>query len=433
VTVVSVDLSPAQLERRVMAGVFDGVVLLALCAAYFLVPVVTLGVTLPMWGVLAAIIGYSVVPLAVFKQTIGMKLFGIELVTKSGHAVDLGNLLFRELLGRGWFPAAFLFNLVFAYVAMLMGYARFAMPGGMQAVFSLASLLALFVAVLGHLLVLGVKDRRSIADMMARSFVVPQQTQPLPDDRDELLELKTARARSIRNVVLVELVILGVGLGAPWLLTRRTESTEQRAARLLRQRLELQFKERPDSAQLARELFTAYRAAGDSESASRIWAQHEEARRAAKDKLLASRLAALDKNPGDETLLIEVLGDLEERQRFPEAKERYAKFLELHPEPEYRAGHAEWLVQNGLVDEGIAEYRAILKDTPDFEGAHKFLARALVRGGQLEEAQIEYQSEVLLDPEDDDALGALGELDAELGPLPKGVVAGLAKQLKVKK
>src|SRR5688572_25077131 len=168
---MKVDLSPAQLERRVMAGLLDGVVLVALCAAYFLVPVLTLGIVLPMWGVLAAIIGYSVVPLAVFKQTLGMRLFGIELVGREGHPVGLGDVLFRELLGRGWFPAAFLFNLVFAYVAMTMGAARFAMPGGMQALFTLASLLALFVAVMGHLLVLGMKDRRSIADMMARSWV----------------------------------------------------------------------------------------------------------------------------------------------------------------------------------------------------------------------------------------------------------------------
>src|SRR5687767_10562113 len=177
-----VDLSPAQLDRRVMAGALDGVVLLALCAAYFLVPAALLGVTLPMWGVLAAIIGYSVIPLSVFKQTAGMALFGVELVGKEGHPVALGDLLFRELIGRGWFPAAFLFNLVFAYVAMVLGYARFAMPAGLQAVFVLASGLALFVAVLGHFLVLGVKDRRSIADLMARSWVVPRQPRALPDD-----------------------------------------------------------------------------------------------------------------------------------------------------------------------------------------------------------------------------------------------------------
>ncbi len=415
-----------------MAGAFDAVVLLALCAAYFLVPVVTLGVVLPMWGVLAAIIGYSVVPLAVFKQTLGMKLFALELVAKGGHPVDLGNLLFRELLGRGWFPAAFLFNLVFAYVAMLMGYARFAMPGGMQAVFTLASLLALFVAVLGHLLVLGMKDRRSIADMMARSFVVPRQSRPLPEDRDELEELKAARGRSVRNLVVAEVLILGLGLGAPWVLTRRTESTEQRAARLLRQKVEHQFKEHPESEQLARQLIGAFRAEGDLAGADRVAETHRAARAKEDDQRLAGQLAVLDESPGDEQTLIAVLATLEERQRLPEAKERYAKFLEQHPEPEYRAGHAEWLVQNGLVDEGIAEYRALVKSAPDFEGGHKFLARALVQGGNLEEAQLEYQRELLLDPEDEDARGAMEELDAELGPLPKAKVAALAKELKVK-
>ncbi|MBL8951841.1 MAG: RDD family protein [Myxococcaceae bacterium] len=430
---MSVDLSPAQLDRRVMAGALDGVVLVALCAAYFLLPVLTLGVVLPMWGVLAAIIGYSVVPLAVFKKTIGMKMFGIELVSKSGHAVDLGNLLFRELLGRGWFPAAFLFNLVFAYVAMLMGAARFAMPAGMQALFTLASALALFVAVLGHFLVLGMKDRRSIADMMSGSWVVPQQPAPLPDDADELAERKAARARGVRNVVIAEVLILRLGLGAPWVLTRKTESTDQRAARLLRQKLEREFKDRPDSESLAGQLIASYRIAGDLEAAQRVSDEHSAARQKANEQRLEGQLRALDQNPGDEATLIAVLGELEDRDRLPEAKERYGKFLSVHPEPEYRAGFAEWLVQNGLVDEGIAEFRALVKAEPGFEGGHKFLARALVRGGQLEEAQLEYHRELVLDPSDDDAREALEELDEELGPVPKAKLTALAKELQVMK
>src|SRR5581483_3811662 len=228
---MKVDLSPAPLNTRLLAGAVDAVALVALCAAYFLVPVFTLGVVLPMWGVLAAIIGYAVVPLAVFRQTLGFKLFGLELVSKDGHAVGLGDVLFRELLGRGWFPAAFIFNLIFGYVAMLLGAARFAMPSGMQGLFFMASCLALALAVLGHLLVMTSKDRRSIADVMARSYVVPLQARAEVDDAEELAERKAASARRIRGVVVAEVLILACGLGLPWLLTRRTESTQQHTAR----------------------------------------------------------------------------------------------------------------------------------------------------------------------------------------------------------
>lgn len=427
---MKVDLSPAQLERRVLAGLLDGVVLVALCAAYFLIPVITLGIVLPMWGVLAAIIGYSVVPLSVFKQTLGMRLFSIELVGKDGHPVGLGDVLFRELLGRGWFPAAFLFNLLFGYIAMALGYARFGMPSGLQFVFFLASMAALFVAVFGHVLVLAVKDRRGIADLMSRSWVVPQQARPLPDDADDLAEAKRARARTVRNVVIAEVVILAVGLGLPWVLTRKTESTEQRAARLLKQKLEAQFKENPGSESITRELQKALWAAGENEEAARVWTQHQAKVSEAKERRLAEYLRQLDADPGNEQVLIDVLGELYERNRLDEAKARYAKFLELHSEPEYRAGHASWLGQVGFPDEGVEEYRKLVKDEPDFEGVHKFYARALVRADRLEEAQVEYQKELLLDPEDDDSREALEELDAQLGPLPKAKLQALQRELK---
>lgn len=427
---MKVDLSPPPLERRVMAGLFDGVVLLAVCAAYFLIPVLTLGVTLPMWGVLAAIIGYSVVPLAVFKQTPGMKLFDLELVAKDGHPVNIGDLLFRELLGRGWFPAAFLFNLVFAYVAMLMGYARVAMPVGLQFVFTLASVMAVFVAVLGHLLALGMADRRTIADMMSKSWVVPKQPRPLPDDKEELEDLRAAKRRSVRNVVIAELLILGIGLGAPWVLTRKTESTEQRAARLLKQKLEAQWKANPESDALTNELQRALWALGENDEAARIRAVHADKVNAAREKRLAELLRQLDARPGDEQLFIDALNDLQDRNRLDEAKPRYLKFLAEHPEPEYRAGYASWLGQVGFADEGVEEYRKLVKEAPEFEGINKFFARALVRADRLEEAQVEYQKEVLLDPDDDDAREALEELNQQLGALPKPKIAALQKELK---
>ena len=129
-----------------MAGAIDTVVVLGLCAVYFLIPLLTRGLVLPMWGVLAAVLGYLVVPLAAFKRTLGMKLLGLELVTKDGHAVGPGDVLFRELIGRGFFPAAFLFTLFAGLAASWFGVARFAAPAGIALLFFFASAVALGVA-----------------------------------------------------------------------------------------------------------------------------------------------------------------------------------------------------------------------------------------------------------------------------------------------
>jgi tetratricopeptide (TPR) repeat protein len=234
----------------------------------------------------------------------------------------------------------------------------------------------------------------------------------------------------VRNVLIAEVLVFGLGGLAPWLLTRKTESTEQRAARLLRGRVEAQFKTNPENEQLARELIEAYFVAGDRESAEKVRAQHEAAVNAAQEKRLTTQLAALDKDPSDEAALAAVLQTLEEKGQLDRAKERYTKFVELRREPEYRAGYAEWLSYKGFGDEGIAEYRALVKEAPDFEGVHKFLARALVMAGRLDEAQEEYQRELVLDPDDDDAKDAMEELDAELGPLSKAKVTAIQRELK---
>jgi uncharacterized RDD family membrane protein YckC len=384
-----------------------------------------------MWGVLAAIVGYAVVPLAVFRQTPGFKLFGLELVGKEGHAVGLGDVLFRELLGRGWFPTAFLFNLLFGYVAMMLGAARFAMPSGLQGIFFLASCLALALAALGHVLVMTSKDRRSIADLMARSWVVPVQARPAPQDADELAEHKAARGRRIRGVVIAEVLIVAFGLGAPWLLTRKTESTAQHAARLMREKLEAQFKQDPSDEAAARALVQALWDEGRGDDAAKVEAKHDEVMRGKAQARLRSQLATLDKNPQDEEVLLAALEGLENAGRAAEGKPRYEAFVRLKPEPEYRAGYADWLMNHGFEADAVNEMRALVKDAPDFEGVHKFLAQALVHSNALAEAQLEYQSEVLLDPDDDDAKEALEELDQELGPLPKAKVAALSKALKV--
>ena len=94
-------LAPAPLGKRVAAAVIDGILLLVLCVATFIGPLLLRGFVVPMWGVLVVLIGYAVVPLAALKRTLGMQLFNIELARLDGHAVDIANLLNR-LAGSPW-------------------------------------------------------------------------------------------------------------------------------------------------------------------------------------------------------------------------------------------------------------------------------------------------------------------------------------------
>src|SRR6185369_866470 len=114
-------------------------------------------------------VGTLAIPLSAFRQTLGMRIFGLELVGKDGHAVGPGDVLFRELLGRGYFPAAFLFTVFAGLVASWLHLAAFVFPAGIGFLFFGASLFAFTLAILGHALILNRPDRRSLADLMARS------------------------------------------------------------------------------------------------------------------------------------------------------------------------------------------------------------------------------------------------------------------------
>lgn len=269
--------TPASPGRRVAAGLVDGALLATLATAYWLVPLWTTGLMVPMWGVLMAVVGYSVVPLAAFGTTLGMRLFGLALQTREGHTPNPGDLLFRELVGRGFFPGAFLFTLVMGLVGSLLRWTTFVMPQGIGAVMALLSLLTLAVVVPGHLLALLRGDRRSLADLLGRTFVVvATPPAPIADDEERAYQRRLARRRAWGVLALEAFLVVGA-LALPRLLTQRTDSTEQYADRLLRARLEREFDAAPDNEQVATQLAEAYRKAGRPGDAARVEARLLEA------------------------------------------------------------------------------------------------------------------------------------------------------------
>lgn len=400
---------------------------LALCVLYFLVPLLTRGLVLPMWGVLAAVLGYLVVPLSAFKRTVGMQIFGLELVTKDGHAVGAGDVLFRELVGRGFFPAAFLVTVLAGVIASAFHLAAFAFPTGLGFVFFLASSAAVAAAILGHVFVMTRQDRRSLADLMARSHVRVAKPVTAPAEADERADWQADRRKKLTWVVAFEVVLVVAALALPWALTQRTESTGAYAARLKRQQLEARVKANPNDEAALNELWRAWAADGRAEQAEPVRQALMALQMKKADERFASLKGRVAAAPDDERVLVELLDVYEERGMMDEAKAAYRAYLAASKDPELRAGFGRWLWRRGFADEGLAEVRAVQKEDPALEGIHALLGRILADTDRLEEAQVELSMGMLEDAEDDDTGEVLAAVNEKLGPLPAAELKRLTK------
>ncbi|MBL8923768.1 MAG: RDD family protein [Myxococcaceae bacterium] len=408
----------APLGKRMLAGLIDVAALALLSFLAFLLPMALLGVVLPMWGVLAVMLGWSVVPLAFLQKTVGMKVMGLELAREDGHPVDLANVLFRELLGRGLFPAAYLLTVFFGFVAQALGLVAFVVPTGVGLVMLFACSIAFVGALAASLIALGRPDGRGLADLMTRSYVVLAPARRLPDDPDELAELRARRKTVVTRIIVFDLV-LALGVPAtPWLLTRRTgESPRTRTERIKRKGLEKKFAADPANEQLAGELVDALERAGLADEAKQVIERHRralEARESDREKLLRERLA---KAPDDErtaSLLIELL---EDQGRLDDAIVVYRGWLGPAPPPSRRAGFGHWLGVRGREVEAISELERALREDPLVPMGHTMLGIVLSRQQRHVEARAELFFALALDPEDEDARDAFDEVTAAVGAL----------------
>jgi len=423
-------MTPAPISRRFLCGLLDGVAVTALSALYFLVPMLLRGVVLPMWGVLLAIIGYSVLPLAFLGKTPAMHAFGLELAQENGHPVDPANVAFRELVGRGLFPAAFLYTVVAGVVAQALGIARFGFPSGLFGLFFLACLGAVVVAIIGMFLALSRPDQRTLADLMSKSFVVVAPARPLPDDEDERAERAAMMKKRLRNVIVTEVVLMGLAFGMPWIATMRGgETSSHRIARIKREGLEQRFKKDPANTALAGDLQRAFWDEGDAEGAKRVLESHRAALKARDEERVATLQQALAKNPSDERTAASLVEVLEDLGRLDEAKAAYRTWLGEKPSPGHRAGFGHWLASVGFTEEAVTELARAVEEDPLVPMGHTMLGIAQQRLGRLEVAHEQLVLAVLDDPDDEDAIDALAEVEAALGPMDDARRAELEARL----
>jgi uncharacterized RDD family membrane protein YckC/Tfp pilus assembly protein PilF len=409
----------APLGRRFAAGAIDALILGLLCLILFLFPLVTRGLVLPMWGVLAAVVGYAVVPLSAFRATLGMKLLGLELVTKDGHGVSPGDVLFRELIGRGYFPLAFLLTLLLALIAHLMRLMSFVAPTGMTAFFAVVCVFASIGAALGTMLSTTRPDHRTLADIISRSWVRPAQEPAPGDDEDERQHKRKERNARIRNVVIAELVLFGGALALPWVLTQRTETREEYTNRLRRDRLESQLKSSPDDEGIVTELLKLNQQAGELQRAQELSVKLDALQVKKAKEREESLKRRVQEDPSDQEAMGTLLELYEESGRNEDAVKVYGEFVEKNDDAELRAGYARWLMNHGFDQGAMTELERAAAQDPKMEGVHALRGELFERAGDHQRAQEELYLAVLEDPGDDDSQELLDTLKPPLSPAKK--------------
>ncbi|MFL5319676.1 MAG: RDD family protein [Myxococcaceae bacterium] len=407
--------TPAPLDSRVGAAVVDTLAVILLTGLLIFIPLKLTGVMTPVFALSAAVLIWNIAPLWVFRQTLGFRLFGIEMVTKTGHSAELTELLFREMIGRGFLPAMFLLSVGVGAFAVLTGRGQLLAVGNGL---GLAVLLAFFfvgLAVIGNFVVFIREDRRSLADILAKTMVIPARWLPLPTDEDDRLALEQDRARKIRGYVIFCVVTTAIALVLPWAITRRPGPKDNTniEARLARQKLELKVQNDPLDEYAMYQLAAAYRSDGDEQKAKDVEAKHAAAvkkRDADRETSLKNQLAA---NPDDEEAVDDLIGLYHSTGRLTEAKAVYASWVDKHPTPDELAGYGTWLYQNDFNEEAVTRLQAAIKAGDKDAETQAYLGFALSELGKKDEARKALKAALKLDPELDSVKDELDRLNGK--------------------
>lgn len=420
-------LVPAPLSRRVPAGVLDAAALGLLAGLVVVVPAWLTGLVMPMWSVLAVLVGYAVLPLVTFGRTPGLRALGLELVSADGGPVDATKVLMRETVGRGLLPAAVLLAVPVAFLTRAFGVGQGFVFEGLQLLFFQVALLLFGLAVVGHLMALGRADRRTLADLMAGSAVrVYQAPQGSADPEVALFTAQRAQARR-RAFWTAEAVLLAVVVGVPVVLDSGAGNGELRAARLRRETLEEQLKYEPTNGALADEVAQLLELEGDRPHAEEIREKFRQAHLAAereREQTLRALWGKDETSTATTAALVELLDD---QHRVDEALAVYRRYVEVKHEPERRVGLAKWLWERRRRPEAIAEARAALQDDPTLTDTHALLGKMLLEHGDPD-CRAELYLASLEAPADVEVQDDFDRANEEHGPLTTAELKALKAQ-----
>ncbi|MBS2031663.1 MAG: RDD family protein [Deltaproteobacteria bacterium] len=413
-------LAPAPLGPRIGAGAFDAFAVVGLGFLLFWIPFRVGAASLPVWALIAAVLGYAVVPLAAFQATLGMRLFGLELVSRDGTPPDFLDLLFREVIGRGYGPAAYLGAVVLGLIASMVGAAQFsAVLGGMGWGFALCSLL-LMAAGAGHLVAFGHPDNRTLADLLGKTMVIPRTVaaQQTDADADERAMLATSKRNKMIGLVVFEVALVLGTVGLPFALSTRVKSNQEYAQDLKLDADAHRFEDSPSDQGLAVRLASEYEERGQLDKAKAVRDRFEAARRATDNAREASLRKRLAEAPTDTDAADTLVDLLEDQNRMADARTVREASYKADPSPEAQASFGVWLYNHDLNQDAVAQLRASIAGGFDEGEAHAYLGMALGELGQKIDARHELHVALEKDPDLDQVRDELDALEQEIGPEP---------------
>jgi tetratricopeptide (TPR) repeat protein len=275
-------------------------------------------------------------------------------------------------------------------------------------------------AVVGHFVALAHPERRSLADLIGGTMVVPRAaTAAAALDADEQEMARARRRARLRNGAIAEVILLAGALFLPWRLAQRSTGKQEYMARQELVALEHQLVERPTDVRLAAEAAALADATGQPDRADAIRKKHRDAVVAVESRRLTSLRATLAERPADDEARDALVELLETRGERDEARKvREAGFLR-EGTAEAQAEWGAWLYSREYTRDAVEHLRAALDGGFDDPEVHAYLGRSLVKLEQKAEARLELNQAFAADPEGEaDLADDVAEIDKELGPLP---------------
>lgn len=406
--------------RRMAAGAIDLAGVGILSAVFLGVPTVLVGGSLPMLAIFGAVLVWSVVPLSLFGSTAGMAIFGLALEGKENGRADFLDVVFRELVGRGFFAAAYLGTFFIGLVGWLTHTAELSAPVGLSLLLTLVALLGLALAAVGHLIVVVSPNGRGLADILARTTVVRRRpAEPESDDEIEREFVAARRRRRLVGGVVGEVLLVAGTIGVPLLVSLHVGSIDPYAVDHTDMRIETwkrRFEANPASEDVAASYDEVLREAGKNDLADQVDARHAAAVKkadASREKLLT---AALARAPTDRQTLDLLVKLLHREKRDADARAAWQRYVTAAKTPESHLEYGEWLYDTGDSKDALPALQAAASGGLDTAELHGYLGFTLQDLGRLEEAKVELTKSLAIEPDLEDVQDALDQVTRALTP-----------------
>ena len=407
------ELTAAPLERRLVAGLVDAAVLGVSLALCFWFQTRYVGAFVPLYTIAALALAWNVVPAWVYGSTLGMGLLGLRFIGTDGEPPDLLELSFRELIGRGLLPVAFLGTFIIGMLSAMFGVGMITLPVGMGLLFFVVAVSFVAGAALGQGVMLIRKDKRSGADIIAKVIVIvdpelagggahkPAEPDDSSDDGLEQWNQHQKRQR-ITKLVGLELVLLAVAFGMPFLqkLDLSSDNPYDRAAALKAEselnELKRNFDMDRTHVPYARDLIRRLQRDGKSDEVENVREQHRQAK-IQRDEPTVKKLLGEIEDPNAWPAMRLLLGIYQDHERLDEAKTAYARFIKAHDDGESVAEYALWLYRHDFDQEAVAAFERALAKGQQQGQIYAYYGFALENVGRKADAKEAYTKAVELD------------------------------------